>query len=238
MNNLFKRPLNPLYIILGFTAIALIIAFLASDDPNALTYFFTVVGLGIYSASVQCAIISNDKQESQIKLELFDKRYQVLQSILDSITLVRRDNWDRLMLFNEKEYNINTQIIDIEERLYQVSHLSKHLFDCKLHEKICIINNAFCNVSKTYKITLVQNLSHLHQTDKLNMFIDLIRTYYLDSDENSSIKFEKKLSELFPEEYKNLNDFGKACNEYLELIDRTQILKEFDKYLSLRDIGI
>jgi hypothetical protein len=66
----------------------------------------------------------------------------------------------------------------------------------------------------------------------------MVTMYYLDSNENNSINFDENLSTSFPEEYKNLKDFSDACNEYIEVINSTQILKEFNKYLSLQDLGV
>lgn len=65
---------------------------------KAMNVFLTFIGLGISAAVVQCAIIQNAIQKDNIKIQLFDKRYKVYQSVLNTITLIKRDNWDRYIL--------------------------------------------------------------------------------------------------------------------------------------------
>lgn len=65
------------------------------DDENSMECFLTCLELGISAAMVQCTLIQNRIQKDNIKIQLFDKRYSVFQSVLDTITLIKRDNWDR-----------------------------------------------------------------------------------------------------------------------------------------------
>ena len=82
-------------------------------DDKSMNVFLTFIGLGISAAVVQCAIIQNTIQKDNIKIQLFDKRYKVYQSVLNSITLIKRDNWDRYILFRGND--INQQFLLVED---------------------------------------------------------------------------------------------------------------------------
>ena len=242
MKSLFNRPLNPIFLVLAFTLIASIIAILMKDNPQVLTYFFTVIGIGMSAAVVQCYIIQNEIQKDNIKLHMFDKRYHVLQTVLDSITLVQRDNWDRLILLSSeqaRQCDINTQIIDIEERLRQSVNLSIALFDPNLSNKLSIVSMAYNKVAKAYKDMLIQNITCLQDSEiKKQTFINLMAKYYTDVDDSAASKFNQELKKELPDIYEEIAEFTQECSRFLKVIDDTNILKDFNKYIIIRDLGL
>lgn len=153
MNKLIKKirftPLNPVGIIIFCIIIGGLNLIIMGADDKAMNVFLTFIGLGISAAVVQCAIIQNAIQKDNIKIQLFDKRYKVYQSVLNTITLIKRDNWDRYILF--KENDINQQFLSIEEELYKSVNLSLYLFDNDIYLKLKDINNSFDKVAKAYK---------------------------------------------------------------------------------------
>ena len=62
-----------------------------NGNEKSMDYFLSCVGLGISAAVVQCTLIQNRIQKDNIKIQLFDKRYSVFQSVLDTITLIKRE---------------------------------------------------------------------------------------------------------------------------------------------------
>lgn len=120
-NYINRTPFNPIILILLFTVVGGFLMISLEGNENSMEYFLTCVGLGISAAVVQCTLIQNRIQRDNIKIQLFDKRYSVFQSVLDTITLIKRDNWDRYILFNEND--INKQMILIEEDLYKSNFL-------------------------------------------------------------------------------------------------------------------
>lgn len=111
-NYINSTPLNPIILILFFTIVGGVLMIILEDNENSMDYFLSCVGLGISAAVVQCTLIQNRIQKDNIRIQLFDKRYGVFQSVLDTITIIKRDNWDRYILFNEND--INKQMILIE----------------------------------------------------------------------------------------------------------------------------
>lgn len=153
MNKLIEKikntPLNPVWIIIFCIIIGGINLVVMGADDKSMNVFLTFIGLGISAAVVQCAIIQNSIQKDNIKIQLFDKRYKVYQSVLNSITLIKRDNWDRYILF--KGSDINQQFLLVEEELYKLANLSLFLFDNDVYLKLKNINNSFDKVAKAYK---------------------------------------------------------------------------------------
>ena len=224
-----RTPLNPIILILFFTIAGGFLMISLGDDENSMEYFLTCVGLGISAAVVQCTLIQNRIQKDNIKIQLFDKRYSVFQSVLDTITLIKRDNWDRYILF--KENDINKQMILIEENLYKSVQLSVCLFDNDLHSKLVEVNNAFCKVTKAYKNMLTTNLGNLADQGNAQEYLSVLTTHILSSTGLGSEKYENDLKEKFPNVYINLIEFSKECEAYMAFIEQCGILKDLGKYV-------
>lgn len=224
---LHNRPLNPILIILFFTIIGGVLLVTLNGSENSMNYFLSCVGLGISAAVVQCTLIQNRIQKDNIKIQLFDKRYGVFQSVLDTITLIKRDNWDRYILFNEND--INKQMILIEENLYKSVQLSPCLFDNDLHTKLVAVNNAFCKVAKAYKNMLTVNLANLEDRNKVQEYIYVLNTHILSNTGLGSEKYETDLKEKFPNVYINLMEFSKECEAYITYVEESGIIKDLGK---------
>lgn len=228
-NYINRTPLNPIILIVFFTIAGGFLMISLGDDKNSMEYFLTCVGLGISAAVVQCTLIQNRIQKDNIKIQLFDKRYSVFQSVLDTITLIKRDNWDRYILF--KENDINKQMILTEENLYKSVQLSVCLFDNDLHSKLVEVNNAFCKVTKAYKNMLTANLEELADQGNAQEYLSVLTTHILSSAGLGSEKYENDLKVKFPNVYINLMEFSKECEAYLAFIEQCGIVKDLGKYV-------
>ena len=229
-NCINRNPLNPIILILFFTIVGCFLMILLEDNENSMEYFLTCVGLGISAAVVQCTLIQNQIQKDNIKIQLFDKRYSVFQSVLDTITIIKRDNWDRYILFNESD--INKQMMLIEENLYKSVHLSACLFNKDLHSKLVEVNNAFCNVSRAYKNMITANLANLaNQGNAQEYLISVLTTHIFSSTGLCSENCENDLKEKFPNVYINLMEFSKECDAYITFIEKCGILKDLMSFV-------
>ena len=228
-NYINNTPLNPILLILFFTIIGGFILVSLENNENSMEYFLSCVGLGISAAIVQCTLIQNRIQKDNIKIQLFDKRYNVFQSVLDTITIINRDNWDRCILFNK--IDINEQMLLVEENLYKSVQLSVCLFDNDLNSKLVTVNNAFCNVTKAYKNMLTANIENLNNQNKAHEFTSVLNSYLLSKEGLGFEKYEKNLKNKFPNVYINLMEFTKECDAYIKLVDESGIIKDFGKYV-------
>lgn len=109
----FNKEYLPIFLIIVFALIGLVVGVLF----HSIEIFLTLFGLGISAAVVQSALVQNRIQKDNIKIQLFDKRYAVFQTVLNSVTIIRRNNWDRYLLFNDND--IFKHMIQIEENLYK-----------------------------------------------------------------------------------------------------------------------
>lgn len=175
-------------------------------DDKSMNVFLTFIGLGISAAVVQCAIIQNTIQKDNIKIQLFDKRYKVYQSVLNSITLIKRDNWDRYILFRGND--INQQFLLVEEELYKSANLSLFLFDDDIYLKLKDINNSFDKVATAYKNMCIANVQSIQSDGRTSEYI-LLFQQFLASRQNGSVKYENELKDKFPKEYIAIMDSQK-----------------------------
>lgn len=238
MKRFSSKPLHPLIIILFCALLGLVVVFVVDDVDRGIEMFLGLIGTGISAAVVQTAIIQNAIQKDNIKLQLFDKRYQVLQPILDSITLVRRDNWDRyVMLGAETDPNfVSHQIIETEERLFQATQLSTALFDSELTSKIEKVNNAFCLVARSYKNMLMTNIQIMQNKELFDKFMLITSKHFAAPQVLNYDNLDTELKAETPELYIPLKEFSDECEKYIELIADLKILGDFNQYVIIRDL--
>lgn len=228
-NFIKKTPLNPIVFIVIFTIIGIVLLF--KDDKNAIEYFFTSIGTGISFALIQCTLIQNQTQKDNIKIQLFDKRYAVFQAVVDTITIIKRNNWDRYLLFCKND--ISKQMISIEENLYKSIQLSACLFNEDMYLKLVEVNNAFCRVAESYKNMLVSNLKELDTQSKKEDCLSFVNSNIFSQEGLNSKEYEEELKEKFPNIYRNLMDFSEKCDIYMSFVARTRVIKDFENYITL-----
>ena len=215
----------PLMLIIVFALIGFGVGILF----QSIELFLTLFGLGISAELVQCALIQNRIQKDNIKIQLFDKRYAVFQTVLDSVTIIKRNNWDRYILFNGND--VLRQMIDIEENLYKSVLLSICLFDQDLYAKLCAVNAAFCKVAKSFKNMIVTNIDSLSSEEEIQSLLKQISTQILSQDGLNSKEYEDKLKDKFPKVYISLKEFTDKCDAYISFVEKCGIKKEFGKYI-------
>ena len=236
LNYIKRTPVNPLILMLFFTFVGIGFFYVFRDTPNeAIDYFFTSLGIGLSAAVLQCYLIQNQIQKDNIRIQLFEKRYLVYQSVVDSITIIRRNNWDRCMLFNE-ETNINKQMLEIEENLYRSVQLSSCLFNIEFVNKLTDVNDAFCKVAESYKALLISNLEYNLSEEEKQKFIEAYKLFLLSTQEQNAKDFEDHLKEQLPKIYIGLMEFSNECNKYLAFVGQTGIMKDFANYIVVRDL--
>jgi hypothetical protein len=237
MNKLIEKikstPLNPVWIIIFFIIVGGLNLIIMDADDKSMNVFLTFIGLGISAAVAQCAIIQNAIQRDNIKIQLFDKRYKVYQSVLNTITIIKRDNWDRYILFNGND--INQQFFLFEEELYKSANLSLFLFDNDVYLKLKDINNSFDKVAKAYKNMCIANAQSIQSDGRTSEYI-LLFQQFLASRQNGSVKYENELKDKFPKEYIAIMEFSKECDSYLSVVEKSKILIDIGKYIKVDNL--
>lgn len=230
-----KQPFRiyeyPIWIIVFCALVGLIPVFI----ENNIELFFACIGTGISIAVAICAITQNKIQKDNIKIELFDKRFMVYQGLLDSITIIKRDNWDRYILFNGND--VSQQMMQIEENMYKSVQLSFCLFDKELCHKLVEVNNAFDKVAESYKEMLVANREYFTSQNEVQKFINLLNIHILSKEGLKAPEYEDALKKQFPRTYISIMDFNKECSAYLSFIEECGIMQDFRKYIFIDKLG-
>lgn len=233
MNKIKSTPLNPIWMIVFCIIIGGLNLIIMGSDDKSMNVFLTFIGLGISAAVVQCAIILNTIQKDNIKIQLFDKRYKVYQSVLNTITLLKRDNWDRYILFRGND--INQQFLLVEEDLYKSANLSMFLFDSDIYLKLKEVNNLFDKVVRAYKNMCITNVQSIQSEGRSSEFILLFQRF-LASRQNGSVEYENELKDKFPKEYVAIMEFAKECDSYLSVVEKSEILTDIGKYIKVDNL--
>ena len=228
MKSLFR---NPIWLVVLFSIIGLIALLFIKDAENGMGFFLSCVGIGLSAAVVECSIRQNKIEKDNIRIQMFDKRYNVYTKLLDTITIIQRDNWDRYILLNENENDINKQMIFIEEELYKSVYLSECLFDKAVYKKLIEINHAFCGVARAYKNMVVSNVSNLKSPEEVNDFFSLLGTCVLSDSLTAVEEYNEALKKNFPKTYISMMEFSKEANAYVNFVLECGVLDDIKKYI-------
>ena len=220
---------NPIWWAVLFSLIGLLVLILLRNNDHAMEYFLSCVGIGISAAVVDCSIRQNCIQKDNIRIQLFDKRYNVYKSLIDTMTILQRDEWDRYILLNEND--MNKQMLVIEEELYKSVYLSECLFDEVVFNKLVEINSAFCKVADSYKNMLVTNLSNLTTSEVKQKFTSILRTYILSDSPTALQEYNEALKRELPAIYDTLTGFSKDAESYMNFVYKSGILADMKKYI-------
>ena len=231
LKRILLQPIQPVFVSLIFIIFGgiSILTFIKSD--KAVDYFLTLTIIGMSAASVQSTSIQNQIQKDNLKINLFNKRYIIYKTVLDSITFIKRNNWDRYILFNGND--INKQIILIEEELFNAVQSSIFLYDYQTFSKLTTVNNAFCKVAASYKQMIIDNIKNFNSNEEIKEFIELFNFQFLLKSEYNTSQYEQIIQEKFPKTYISIMKFNKSCEEYLHVVQETDILKRLGTYLKV-----
>ena len=221
------------YFVIGIFILLILGGVILATIEKDINYFLSCISVGVSILIVYCSWKQNRIQQNNAKIQLFEKRYSVFQSVLDTVTVIKRDNWDRYILFSEND--INKQMLLIEENLYKSVQLSICLFDNDLHSKLVLVNNAFCEVSEAYKNMITNSLKNLDTKSK-DDFVSAISGHIISLNGFNSKEYESDLKTKFPHIYINLTEFSKECEKYLNFINKCGIIKDFGKYIIVNEL--
>ena len=175
--------------------------------------------------------ISKNQEELEkksLKLQLFEKRYPLYETIVGTKTLLDLDNSD-LQLYNTIEKLGNEQFINCFVELdddfsYQLL-ASGFLFE---KDFILKINN----IKKDFELLVDQYLKVLKRR---NFYFresgyDSLTSLMWDFNEKDEINLKKDSL------YNDIGEYKKMYDNYIKAIEDNMILEEFEKYLNVHDL--
>jgi hypothetical protein len=199
---------------------------------------FIILTICIITVTILIGIRQNKLQKNTLKLQLFEKRYNVYNAIIQSLTIVSNSDFsDYVLSGNTDPTDINKLIYNAKYNLNSASILSESLFNKNEHKKISNINVKFKEVTflhfNIFKIYLQPNADKQELMKKYSVLYQkkILATNAIDIE-----KYDVLLKTECKEIYDDIIAFNNKISEYKSLIEETKILNDLDKYLLINEI--
>ena len=191
------------------------------------TFFFTIV---LAINAYQQNLIS----KQNIKLQLFDKRYKVFETIVSSGRVVSEKNYsNQILSIGVDDPNfINKKVMESVERMHDAAILSQTLFDRSLAAKIFKAYDKYKAISDMHFSIIKQQVELMANPDFGNIF----KAQLLTTDDNKMTQLNSLLQEKFPSFTLLSDKFNSEVAHYNEWIDESGLYKDFDKYLIIDEL--
>lgn len=220
---------------IGILIVSFVIGLLLLLIHEDIDMFFLCVGTGVSIAVLLCSIMQNKIHKDNIKLQLFEKRYQVYSTILETKTLLQRTNWGRYIIAHGN--NVNYEILSLEDKLCQAAQLSALLFSEDISKIVHDINDRYHVVADKYKQTLVVASQVLSAEKDKAVLLQILEEYLMSSEKaTDNIQFNQRLQTTFPLLFASIIEFTTECQNYLVKIENTQIFHFLEQEVVIRDV--
>lgn len=219
-------------ILYGLIALAL---FWVTCDFNILIGF---IGLFLAVMMYITAKQQNQIQKDNIKLQMFDKRYKVFETVIHSADIVnKKDYSDFVLSGNLDPFAINKLVSDINVDLKNQTLLSKSLFDKDIFEIIREISLRFNEVANLHFKLYKQNI-RINETDpnRFYQFGQLYAKSLLATAPTDIDSLDAELKKEFPDIYLTIIEFNNAVSNYEKYIKDSRFLANIGKYIIIKDL--
>ncbi|MEG2278338.1 MAG: hypothetical protein RSC80_11035 [Odoribacter sp.] len=227
--DIYKNPFIP------SSVIAIVALLWYIYDTSALSIFITLIGFSLSLLMAGIAIQQYQLQKNNLKLQLFDKRYKVFESLARTkVLLVRNDISDRLFFEYTSFPRLISEIFAIQDELSNSAILSQSIFYAPIPEKMFELSIFFDTVVITY-IDLIKKQGELFK-EHPKVVLSLLSKYdeFLCADRAHRLLIETELETVCPKLYDNIRVFSSKSEEYIEYIKKIGIFTDFDKYLKIQ----
>ena len=211
----------------------------SSDEFNTSLAIFTSIStvfLAFIMAVITYEIGSHQEkvQRDAIKMQLFDRRYKIFETIENSHTVITTNDYSNFVLsgYCNDPFSINKKIYDIKEQLRDAAMLSQALFDEKLTRKIKEASDRYEKLYNFY-FTLFKTYNSLVYDEK---YLEKVENSLLTVTEKENQQCDKELKKEFPNFYNSNELFKLQTAQYSDWLAESGILIDFDKYLKINDL--
>jgi len=175
-------------------------------------------------------------QKHSVKIQLFDKRYKVFQSIIEANTLVSTKTQIVLDVYKSDLLDVfNNQLTERLNQLKESELISKKLLNEEICNKMKIIVSQFQKIHddffQLYKLTVRLQIT-LNSTEKL----DILNMTRLTNDLLRKAKIKSKNQVDIMALNSEWEFWKESVNGFSSYIESSRILNDFDKYLIINDI--
>ncbi|MFA7082134.1 MAG: hypothetical protein WC135_05915 [Bacteroidales bacterium] len=177
--------------------------------------------------------ISKNQEELEkknLKLQLFEKRYALYETIVKTKTLLDLDNSSEYQLNKTliilEELKSNNIFVELNNKFFYQSEASKFLYDQLLVLKISMIKDRFDSLYFRYTIVFFWFNDEFNKEKDNEPITDIFSRF----SEKDKYILEKNYL------YKEISEYKKSYDAYVKYIDESGIMKEFEKYLNIHDL--
>lgn len=223
-------------LIIGFLSYVILdIANDADYTPKLhIDIMFGIVTIMLSVAIAISAILQTIISQRNIKLQLFDKRYKVFETIVSSSCVVSERNYSNQILsigLDDPNF-INKKVMESVEKMHDAAILSQTLFDKELSAKIFKAYTKYKALAEMHFGILKQHIYLIDNPD----FKILYQTLLITTDDNEIARIERKLNNKFPTFQPMNNQFNLEVAHFNEWVEESGLYKAFDKYLIINEL--
>lgn len=200
--------------------------------------FLTIIQICIAWIVCIVAVVFNAKQieiqKNNIKLQMFEKRYKVFQTIVEAKTLINRDDYI-LNGITQNGYfeSFESRITDSFENLRQQTILSLALYDDSIFQKMGGIQERYQKAIIEYRLLPIKVAKSKSKIVKKQISeIQKILISYA----NDPTKMNKELDYLLPGFSDSFIHWSETVGAFNDYINSCGIMKDFDEYLKVENL--
>ena len=237
---MIKQVLKNPYIIVSIVFVALVAAvlyMLNKNDSSTELYVNSLLGVFTFfltSLLVINAIKQNEISNRNIKLQLFDKRYKVFETIVGSHKMITEKDYSNLIISNlggDPDF-LNKKVLELTAKMHDAAILSQTLFDDELYQKISKAYQKYQELCDLHFKIVKQHIDLSENTE----FKELFKMSLLAINDTERMKYIDDLNEKFPPFQSKNDHFISETAHYTEWIKESNILSDFDKYLKISEL--
>lgn len=196
--------------------------------------FFALIGCSISLLLAGIAVKQNNIQRNNLKLQFFEKRYQIYKIVSDTYSyLLAKDTKNEVYLGYTDELRISHAFFDMKNELIKQVNLSQCLFPDYFFKKLCQISSEYKKIVDAY-VDMIKKQSEL-SIENPNMAEEFREVYisYLKVANEKQKEIEQQLSQKYSQIFKNIISFNEKSDAYIKYIEDSKIMSEFDQYLKI-----
>lgn len=229
-----------MYIGAGVVTLALaaaILHMLYNDSAEVEIYVTSLLGVCTFFFTIVLAINAYQQNlisKQNIKLQLFDKRYKVFETIVSSSRVVSERNYSNQILsigLDDPNF-INKKVMESVEKMYDAAILSQTLFDKELSAKIFKANNKYKALTDIHFKIIKQHIALTANAE----FSELYKALLVATDDAETARIEGELNQKFPTFEPANNHFNSEVAHFNEWVNESGLYKDFDKYLMISEL--
>lgn len=200
-----------------------------------ITIFLSII---LVTVTIDTGKRAEKTQRNTMKLELFDKRYKIFESLVDVFIFLDENlngNFNHEII-TYQDLNIpNKRILQTRMNLYKAMVKSEAIYDMNIYNKLSTIYTEYSELTKLY-FNIIKSSEVTKNRDSANNYINLIETFLFNSSKSVKEACDKQFKVEFPELYCEINKFNIDAENLKNKISSCGIYSDFDTYLKIHNI--